>query len=149
MDLQEISDRMEIQDLMVRYCYAIDTRNWDELDLVFTADAVIDYTEMAGFKGTLPETKAWLAESLGVIEACQHIISTSQLTIEGDLAHGRTICTNPMVLKPDGHVMLLGLWYRDVFRRTDAGWRISERYEENSWRYNVPVGLLATPAATS
>ena len=38
MSLEEISDRMEIQDLMVRYSYAIDSRNWDALDDVFTPE---------------------------------------------------------------------------------------------------------------
>jgi ketosteroid isomerase-like protein len=143
MDLKEISDRLEIQDLMVEYCYAIDNRDWDALDNVFTADAVIDYSEMVGVKGSLPEIKAFLAESMQMVVACQHNISTSQIRIEGDRAHGRTICTNPMVIGADGHVMLLGLWYRDEFVRTDKGWRISSRYEENCWRYNVPAGLLA------
>ena len=48
MTLDELSDRQEIQELMVEYCYAIDTRNWEALDDVFTPDAVIDYTEMVG-----------------------------------------------------------------------------------------------------
>jgi len=143
MKLEEISDRIEIQDLMVEYCYAIDNRDWDALDDVFTADAIIDYSEMVGVKGTLAEIKQFLATSMSVVTACQHIISTSRIRIEGDRAYGRTICTNPMVLQPDGHVMLLGLWYRDEFRRTEKGWRISARYEENCWRYNVPPGLLA------
>lgn len=30
--LQEMSDRFEIQDLIVGYCYAVDTRDWDTLD---------------------------------------------------------------------------------------------------------------------
>ena len=34
MPMQEISDRLEIQDLMVRYSYAIDNRDWDALDAV-------------------------------------------------------------------------------------------------------------------
>jgi hypothetical protein len=139
---EELSDRMEIQDLMVEYCYAIDNRDWDALDNVFTPDAIIDYSEMVGVKGTLPEIKKFLAESMQQISATQHIITTSQIKLEGDRAHGRTICTNPMVLKPDGHVFLVGLWYRDEFVRTARGWRISSRYEQNSWRYNVPAGLL-------
>ena len=53
MNLQEISDPLEIQDLMVEYCYPIDTRNWDALDDVFTTDAIIDYSEMVGVKNTL------------------------------------------------------------------------------------------------
>src|SRR3546814_6167382 len=64
LDLQEISDRLEIQNLMVAYCYAIDNRDWDALDDVFTPEAIIDYTEMVGIKGNLKEIKAFLAESM-------------------------------------------------------------------------------------
>jgi hypothetical protein len=142
-NLQEVSDRMEIQELMVKYCHAIDNRDWDVLDEIFTPDAVIDYSEMVGIKGSLVEIKAFLAESIQQLSVSQHIISTAQIKIEGDCAHGRTICTNPMVLRHDGHVMLVGLWYRDEFVRTAKGWRIKSRYEENCWRYNVPAGLLA------
>src|SRR3546814_2750908 len=91
MDLQEISDRLEIQNLMVAYCYAIDNRDWDALDDVFTPEAIIDYTEMVGIKGNLKEIKAFLAESMKQISNSQHIISTTQLTVEGDRAQGRTI----------------------------------------------------------
>lgn len=142
MNMQEISDRFAIQDLMVDYCYAIDNRDWDALDAIFTPDAIIDYTEMVGVKGTPAEIKLFLASSMAAVQACQHIVSTSKIAIEGDRAHGKTVCTNPMVLNPDGHVMFVGLWYRDEFVRTPAGWRISSRYEENCWRYNVPAGLL-------
>jgi len=60
MTLQEISDRLEIQDLMVAYSHAVDTRDWDAFDDVFTPDATIDYTEMGGSRGTLTETKDFL-----------------------------------------------------------------------------------------
>ena len=48
LDLQEISDRIEIQDLLSRYTDAIDRRDWDALDGVFTPDAFIDYTSVGG-----------------------------------------------------------------------------------------------------
>ena len=51
MSLQEISDRLEIQDLLVAYSHAIDTRNWDALDDVFTPDAFIDYSDFGGGSG--------------------------------------------------------------------------------------------------
>ncbi|MDB5687198.1 MAG: hypothetical protein JWR77_1787 [Rhizorhabdus sp.] len=142
MNSQEIADRLEIQNVMIDYCYAIDTKNWDALDQVFTPDAIIDYTEMAPFRGTPAEAKTFLAEGMAGIRASQHIISTSQIRIEGDRAFGRTVCTNPMVMS-DGHLFTVGLWYRDEFVRTPEGWRISSRYEENCWRQNVPEGLLA------
>jgi hypothetical protein len=143
MTLQEMSDRMELQALMVAYCYAIDRREWDALDAIFTVDATIDYSEMVGFRGSLAETKAFLAASMEQVAASQHIISTSQITIEGDRAHGHTVCTNPMVLQATGTTMFVGLWYRDEFVRTPGGWRIASRYEERCWTSNVPDGVLA------
>src|SRR3984957_9159932 len=60
----EISDRLEIQQLIVDYSTAIDTRHFDDLDAVFTQDAYIDYTALGGIEGRYPEVKAWLAEVL-------------------------------------------------------------------------------------
>lgn len=40
----EISDRLEITDAVTRYSYGLDQRLWQEWDLAFTADAVIDYS---------------------------------------------------------------------------------------------------------
>ena len=42
MSLQELSDRMEIERLIVHYANSIDQRHWDGLDEVFTPDAYID-----------------------------------------------------------------------------------------------------------
>src|SRR3546814_1216089 len=113
---------------MVAYCYAIDNRDWDALDDVFTPEAIIDYTEMVGIKGNLKEIKAFLAESMKQISNSQHIISTTQLTVEGDRAQGRTICTNPMDIASNGHMMFVGLWSRDDFVRTPQGWQIGRAH---------------------
>ena len=63
-DLQELSDRAEITDVLVRYTRAIDTGEWDRLDTVFTPDAQIDYTESGGIAAGFAEVKPWLAEVL-------------------------------------------------------------------------------------
>lgn len=140
LSLQEISDRMEIQDLLTSYSHAIDSRNWDELDNVFTEDAHIDYSEMGGSAGSLSETKEFLAKAMPGFSSFQHLVATTKLDFEGnDLARGKTICHNPMVVdKGEGktHVFFCGLWYRDVFVRTVDGWRIKERYEEKSFFHN-------------
>ena len=147
LSMQQISDRLEINDLLAGYSYAIDFRDWDALDNVFTADAVIDYTEMGGPRGNLTETKAFLASAMKMFTAFQHMQATTKLTFDGaDRAHGKTICHNPMVFdlgEGKTHVMFCGLWYRDTFVRTPDGWRIQERYEERSYFYNVPEALAA------
>ena len=141
MTLQEISDRLEIEDLLARYCFAIDERDWDALDRVFTPDAQIDYSESGGAKGSLAEIKAWLPRALERFPAFQHMVATTKLVLDGDAASSRTILFNPMVMPgKDGapQTFFMGLWYRDKLVRTGAGWRIAERYEEMSWTHNVP-----------
>lgn len=134
--LQELSDRLEINDVLVRYCHAIDSKQFDELDEVFAPDASIDYTTFGGPRGSLAEVKAFLADGLGGYPAYQHLIANSAVELHGDTATGRTMCHNPMVMPPgDGpeHLLIVGLWYVDAFARTGAGWRITARSEELSF----------------
>ena len=51
LSLQEISDRLEIQQLLVDYSTALDQRRFDDLDAVFTPDAYIDYRVTGGIDG--------------------------------------------------------------------------------------------------
>ena len=97
LSLQEISDRFEIQDLIVEYCDVIDKCEIDRLDAIFTTDAFIDYTAMGGIKGNLEEIKAYLKGVVSFFPATQHMIANSRVRVDGDTATGRTMCHNPMV----------------------------------------------------
>ncbi|MFV8165353.1 nuclear transport factor 2 family protein [Mycobacterium sp. 134] len=130
LSLAEISDRLEIQQLLIDYSTAIDRRLFDDLDAVFTSDAYIDYRAMGGIDGQFPEVKAWLAEVLPNFPAYAHMLGNFDVKIEGDKASSRTICFNPMVLPGlEQQVLFCGLWYEDEFVRTADGWRMSRRVE--------------------
>lgn len=145
LDLQYISDRIEIQDLLTAYCFAIDSRDWNALDDIFTENATIDYTEAGGDKGTLPHIKKYLARALKPFPGFQHMVSAPHLKIDGDTASSRCVLFNPIMMEKDGkpHTMFCGLWYRDKLVRTDKGWRISERYEEMAYFHNMPEDFSA------
>jgi len=148
LSLQEISDRLEIQDLFARYSFAIDDRNMDALDDVFTPDATIDYTETGGAKGSVAEIKRWLPVAMARFPKFQHMVATTQLKLDGDRATSRTILFNPMVHSgEDGteRVFFIGLWYRDELVRTATGWRIASRYEEMGYAYNAPTDMGPIP----
>ena len=141
MTLEEISDRMEIQDLLVAYSTAVDSQDWAGFAALFTSDALIDYSAMGGSRGGVDETVAFLQKSLPNFSSTQHMISNSSVEVQGDRAVGRTICHNPMVMKREGgeeHVFFCGLWYRDEFVRTPEGWRFQRRVEEKSYFHNLP-----------
>lgn len=135
LSLAEISDRFEIQQLLIDYSTAIDRRRFDDLDRVFTPDAYIDYRAMGGIDGHYPEIKTWLAEVLPHFPAYAHLLGNVDVRVRagGDGAASRTICFNPMVLGgsdgADGRVLFCGFWYDDEFVRTPAGWRVSRRVE--------------------
>ena len=130
LSLEEISDRLEIQQLLVAYSTAIDRRQFDDLDAVFTPDAYIDYRAMGGVDGHYPEVKAWLADVLPNFPAYAHMLGNFDVRISGDIASSRTICFNPMVLPGEQQqVLFCGLWYEDEFVRTPDGWRMSRRVE--------------------
>ena len=107
LSLEEISDRFEIQQLLIDYSTAIDKRRFDDLDLVFTPDAYIDYRAMGGIDGQFPEVKAWLAQVLPNFPAYAHMLGNFDVRIDGDTASSRTICFNPMVLGGDQNQILV------------------------------------------
>jgi hypothetical protein len=141
LSIKELSDRVEIEQLIVRYSNCIDQRNWNGLDEVFTPDAYIDYRKLGGIDGRYPEIKAWLGPALAGFPHYCHMVSNIEITLSGDSARSRTLCINPMDTPlPSGgsQVMFLGLWYLDKFVRTSKGWRMSERVEESCFHHNVP-----------
>lgn len=141
LSLQEISDRLEIQQLVVDYSTAIDSRNFDALDKVFIGDAYVDYRAMGGIDGRYPEVKTWLRDALGMFPAYQHMISNVSIVLNGNEASGRIVCFNPMemtLLDGTRQTFFLGLWYVDRYLRTAAGWRIAQRSEEKCYGFNVP-----------
>jgi hypothetical protein len=126
--LEQISDEVELRKLVIRYANAIDARQFDELDRVFTPDADIDYSAVGGMKGKYPAIKSWLAGALQAFPAYMHLVGNQEFVINGDGATGQVACINPMVLPLFGTVYI-AVWYNDRYVRTADGWRISERVE--------------------
>ena len=83
LSLEEISDRMEIQQLLVDYSTAIDQRRFDDLDRVFTPDAYIDYRALGGIDGRYPEVKEWLSKVLPSFRCMRTCLGTSRSASTG------------------------------------------------------------------
>lgn len=143
MDLQEISDRLEIVDLITRYTRAVDTRDFDALDGVFTEDAVLDYSSVGGPVGPPSEVVPWIAQGLAGFDRYQHVIGQVAIELEDspDAAPsaGRATAyfTNPMVaVAPDGTETLweVGGYYHHDLVRTGDGWRSRGLVDDVVWQ---------------
>ncbi len=145
--LRTLADRAELQDLLVRYATAIDTRRWDGLDDVFLPDARLDYRSAGGIEGAYPEVRDWLAAVLPMFRVTQHLVLNSRIELAGDEARGTTAFLNPNEATIDGEpwIFTVGGTYHDRFVRTAAGWRIARRVEETRWWDHPMPGLASTP----
>lgn len=138
MDLQELSDRAEIGDVLIRYTRAIDTGEWDRLDTVFTPDAQIDYTESGGIAAPYAEVRPWLAEVLpAFFPKRMHSLAQVDIRLDGDRADVAAYFHNPMPMD-DGQggtkVVEFGGLYHHSMVRTADGWRSERLREEIVWK---------------
>jgi len=146
LSVQEISDRLEIHELIARYSVALDSRDYDALDELFTDDAVLDYTATGAIRAGLPEMKKFIAEAFTMFTGTQHLTTgtTLRFSEDGNIAYGKSACHNPMVFGGEyaPKMMVVGLWYVDTFVRTGDGWRFKERVEQQL--YNTTVEKVRT-----
>jgi hypothetical protein len=141
--VQTLADRAEIDDLLTRYTHAVDTRQFDRLDKVFTQGAHIDYTATGGIAGSFREVQAWLREALTVATHMQHLLGQREVVF-GPAGGGRpaeatvrAYFWNPMrIAPPEGDALELhlgGIYEHDLVR-TDVGWRSRRLVEHLLWR---------------
>ena len=138
MDLREISDRMEINELLARYCHALDRKDWPTYRALFTPDAAMDFTAFGGPKGSVADVENFLSPVLDSIAGSEHMASTVIIDLDGDSAQARSAAIVPMTtLREDGseHTVFNGLWYEDSLVRTAQGWRINARTQVRGWVY--------------
>ena len=146
---QELADRAEIHDVIVRYGWAIDTKDWELLDTCFTADAEVDYSSNpGGKKGPYQQIRSWLEKMISAFPVTQHLMANIDVQLAGDTATCRTMVTNPQgAATREGplHFFYVGARYDDQFVRTPDGWRIKLRVETTLWfEGTLPPELLRT-----
>ena len=131
-------DRLAIEDQIRLYAELIDRKRFDELELVFTPDAWIDYTASGGMAGSLPEIREYLRRSMGPLRT-QHMMGNVRCEIDGS---GESAETTVMLFNPLGcdtrrgpYTFFVGLWYHDRWVRTKDGWRMTRRVQEAGWEF--------------
>lgn len=140
MDLQELSDRHEIVDLITSYTRAVDTRSYDDLFALFTDDAVLDYSTVGGPVDVAAVVVPWIEAGLAGFDRFQHLIAQVAIDLGGDTggdtAQACAYFTNPMVsISADGAERLweMGGYYHHDLVRTAGGWRSRGLVEEMVW----------------
>jgi 3-phenylpropionate/cinnamic acid dioxygenase small subunit len=141
MDLQGISDRLEIAELLARYARGLDTKDWDLWRSVFAEDAYIDYRSAGGIDGKRDDVDAWLEQTFTMFPMSQHAISNIECDIDGETAQVRALFHNPMQFPGVAGTSFCGGFYNHRMTRTPQGWKSVELIEDSKWITNPPAGV--------
>ena len=130
----EAADLAEIQQKIYRYGFAIDAREFDSLDALFTADAVVHYDVPGGVRKPWSEMKGWLPQGLQLFRVTQHNMSNPLVELAGDRANSRTYGHLIHVQQhKDGSStrMVHHATYIDEWVRENGDWKIRRRTLSN------------------
>ena len=125
-----IADRIEIQDLVHRYCDALCQRDHKALVDTFAADGVWDIGQ-----GEVVGRNALSEKFHKVFELFDHVLQLTHngaVELNGDTAHGRWYVTE-YGLTAKGRRTFYIIHYHDEYCRTEKGWRFSRR--TGVWHY--------------
>ncbi|TVZ02184.1 nuclear transport factor 2 family protein [Trebonia kvetii] len=152
MTTAELGDRAAIVDVVSRYTYSLDERDWTLLDQVFSADAVGRYGGPGG--PPLEGRDAIVAFIRSFLDGCgptQHLLGNHMVEVAGEEATAR--CKARVYHHGAGERAALTPYecfgvYRDRLRRTAEGWRITERVFDVQLAVGDIAILQPAPAAT-
>jgi hypothetical protein len=136
----------------LKYAYArcIDTKNWAELETLFTEDAVASYSGGKYHHEGRDDIMQWLVNAMGrETFLSAHRMSHPEIDLTGpDTATG-TWALVDVVIDLQWDITIRGAsFYEDEYRKVDGEWKIARTaykrsYEELQPRGNVP-GLTLT-----
>ncbi len=135
---ERIPDIRAIEDLATAYGHAVDDRDWQRWQALFTPDALVDYTTAGGIVGSPEELAAWFPDAFAAFEWCMHSMSTHEITfIDDDHATGRVhvFNRNGVTWEGEKEILDVGAVYEDSYLRSSDGdrWHFSSRIEHTRY----------------
>jgi hypothetical protein len=146
--LEQITDRIEIDELLARYSRALDFRNFDELEGIFTPDSEFDAGGLGHPHGPAA-IRAMIEGTIGGLDATQHLVGKSIIAFgeDGNSADVRTYLISQHIREsapgPVKHYFLGGEYFDRVVRTAD-GWRIAFRRLDRMWKQGDRAVISAT-----
>ena len=120
-------DRFAVQEMTARYARAVDYRELETFDVLFTPDCVVLGVGRDGPIHGVEAWKGWVRDALERFGPTQHLFGNHVIEIRGDEASMRSYLQATHIMRDDPKASLT-LWatYYDELVRDGEGWRIRE-----------------------
>jgi ketosteroid isomerase-like protein len=122
--LRRVEDRIELSDLVATYGRAVDDRDVDLLESLYTEDAVFD-SVMGPVRGRKEVVEYYLGR-MRMYGPSFHIPHSQTVEFEGDDEARGVVTAHAELGMPDG-AFWIGLRYHDHCVREESRWRFRER----------------------
>ncbi|GCE10062.1 YybH family protein [Dictyobacter aurantiacus] len=137
-DFQAIADRCEIEVLRGEFTDAVMMQDYDRLAALFTEDGVVQIPHINARAASRREIRASFERLQGLLDYFVQTTHSGTIRLEGDTAVGRTYVSE-LGRRRDGGSELNYAIYHDCYRRTEDGWKFSERVYEVRYLDTTPL----------
>lgn len=123
------NDKAAIVEILNLYAFALDARQWDLFDRVFTPDVIAEFGPAGTAWTDLEDFVNGFASFHATLDSHQHTMMGHLVQVDGDTAHAFSYGNWLLIREdaPGGSTWSGTGWYDDTLVRTADGWRISHR----------------------
>jgi len=140
-DNSALADRFAIRELIDRYCYAVNERDWAVLESCYTEDAVWDVGKPLNFR--LEGRKAIVEIASTKISEEDFVVQTAHATViwlDGAKARAHSTIKEVVRSKAAAGIQILAT-YADELVKPDGEWRFKVRtYRVTNIEFKAPAG---------
>jgi hypothetical protein len=124
----QLADVAAIEQVKYRYLRGLDTKHWEDFADTLTEDVIGDYGSSLGEElhfNNRADLVDYMRSALGPGVITEHRVTHPEITVSGDEASGCWYLQDRVIVAEFNFMLIGAAFYRDRYRRTDQGWRIS------------------------
>ncbi|MCB1675834.1 MAG: nuclear transport factor 2 family protein [Halioglobus sp.] len=140
MTLEELADRMAIQQLVCKYSRAIDRRDYALLKSLYAEGSMDEHGGM--FSGSGAQYVDWVSTLLENSGHTSHQILNHMIELDGNYAEGEVYTCNVHIMEnAEGEAVNVstGSRYLDKYTKSDCGWQFLHRKTVADYTLTLPV----------
>lgn len=135
--IRVLEDRAELRELVARYGFAVDDRDIETLESLFTPDAVFRSRDgVMNARGRAAIMKQFHGR-FAQLKATNHIAHDQVLEFGSEPDQANGLVSSHAEVWRNGQALIAALRYRDTYLRHEGSWRFAAR--ELSFLYYLPV----------
>lgn len=137
-----LADVAAIEQVKYRYLWGLDTKHWDDFADTLTEDIQGDYGSSLGEElhfTNRADLVDYMRSALGPGFITEHRVTHPEITVTGDEATGRWYLQDRVIVAQFNFMLIGAAFYRDRYRRTADGWRISATGYDRTYEATMSV----------